>query len=103
MTDLPSSPKPATLPVLPRAGALYDLQLMNNLIRTIQAITDILGNPSLAKAGAGFYSGLPQRGAGLRVGYLFSHDGYVRIVRDNDVFSDSFPVTVRIGTVTVTT
>ena len=89
--------------IIPRPTRDYDGSYMNNLVRALQQAFDTANNPSLLKGGELYLSNLPTLGAGLRVGYVFADSGVLKIVRENDVFADTFPITVSVGTVSVST
>lgn len=89
--------------VLPRSPQIWDHGYISRLVNTIQASLDLLSNPSILRGGELFLSNLPTRGANLAPGYVFSDGGFLRIVREDDVFADSLYVVVSVGTVTVTT
>ena len=89
--------------VIPRPTNDYDRSYMNNLVRALQQAFDTASNPSLIKGGELFLSNLPTRGASLRAGYVFADSGVLKIVREDDIFAETFPITVSVGTVLVST
>lgn len=89
--------------VIPRPTHDYSSSYMNNLVKALQQAFDTAHNPSLLKGGELYLSNLPTLGAGLREGYVFADSGVLKIVRSNDIFADTFPITVSVGTVLVST
>ena len=89
--------------IIPRPSRDWDHSYMNNLVRALQQAFDTTSNPSLLKGGELYLNNLPTLGAGLREGYVFADSGVLKIVRANDVFADTFPITVSVGTVSVST
>lgn len=88
---------------IPRPTKDYDVTYMNHLVRELRQAFDSANDPSLLKGGELYLDNLPTLGAGLRVGYVFADSGVLKIVRENDVFADTFPITVSVGTVSVST
>ena len=89
--------------VIPRPTFGYDQSYMNVLVRALQQQFDFMSNPSVLRGGDLFLSNIPTRGAGLAPGYVFSDSGILKIVRQGDIYAESFSFTVSVGTVTVTT
>jgi len=81
----------------------WDNQYINSLIKALQQGFDNQSNPSILRGGELFLSNIPTRGAGLSPGYVFSDSGTLKIVREGDIYAESFSFTVSVGTVTVTT
>jgi len=84
------------LPVAPRE---YDSNYVNQLARNLDRVIDEQRNPLTN------IPNLPSDGAAnvLETGDLFQADGFLRIVRENDIFSGSVSATGAVGTVTVST
>jgi hypothetical protein len=68
---------------------------LDNLYRNVTGVTYLRGN--------GLYlPGLPTVGYGLVVGEVFSNGGVLTIVREGDIWVDTFAVSCKVGSVTVT-
>jgi len=89
--------------VIPRPTFGYDMSYMNVLIRALQQQFDYVNNPSTLRGGDLYLSNIPTRGAGLAPGFVFSDSGTLKIVREGDIYAETFPFAVSVGTVTVTT
>jgi hypothetical protein len=76
---------------------------MNVLVRALQQQLDYVNNPSTLRGGDLYLSNIPTRGAGLAPGFVFSDSGTLKIVRQGDIYAETFSFTVSVGTVTVTT
>jgi len=96
-------PTKSTSVVIPRASDEYDSSFMNNMIKAIQNGFEDLRAPPMLRGGELFLNNLPTRGATLPVGYVFADAGVLKIVRKQDIFADSFSLTVSSGKVTVST
>ena len=85
--------------ILPVAPSDYDQNFVNQLARNLDRVIDEQLNPVLN------ITGVPGDGVAntLETGDLFEADGFLRIVRENDIFSGSNSATGAVGTVTVST
>lgn len=85
--------------ILPVAPNEYDQTFVNQLARNLDRVIDEQRNPILN------IQDVPSDGAAntLELGDLFEANGFLRIVRQNDIFSGSTSATAAVGTVTVST
>lgn len=85
--------------VLPVAPSDYDQNFVNQLARNLDRVIDEQRNPLIN------IQGVPSDGVAntLEQGDLFQANGFLRIVRQNDIFSGSQSATTAVGTVTVST
>jgi len=85
--------------ILPVAPSDYDQNFVNQLARNLDRVIDDQRNPVLN------ITGVPGDGVAntLEVGDLFDAGGFLRIVRESDIFSGSNSATGAVGTVTVST
>ena len=85
--------------ILPVAPNEYDQNFVNQLARNLDRVIDEQRNPILN------IQDVPSDGAAntLELGDLFEANGFLRIVRQNDIFSGSTSATAAVGTVTVST
>ena len=85
--------------ILPVAPNDYDQTFVNQLARNLDRVIDEQRNPVLN------IQDVPSDGVAntLELGDLFEANGFLRIVRQNDIFSGSTSATAAVGTVTVST
>ena len=85
--------------ILPVAPNVYDQTYVNQLARNLDRVIDEQRNPVLN------IQDVPKEGVAntLETGDLFEANGFLRIVRQNDIFSGSTGATAAVGTVTVST
>ena len=85
--------------ILPVAPSEYDQNFVNQLARNLDRVIDEQRNPILN------FQGVPSVAVAntLEVGDIFEDAGFLRIVRQNDIFAGSTSATGAIGTVTVST
>lgn len=90
---------------LPSAPTDYAPTYFNQLVRQIEEALNTLNHPVLAKCDQLFIdiNTLPSTGAGLRAGTVFRDGVFLKIVREGDVYIDTYSITVSLGTITVTT
>lgn len=95
LTILPAPPRfAAGMPAEDYANQIN--RWLQNLYRYVVGVNYLRGN--------GLYlPGLPITGYGLRAGEVFANDGVLTIVRDGDIWLDTFAVEADAGSVTVTT
>jgi hypothetical protein len=74
-----------------------------NFMRQLQQSFDDIYFPSILRGGELFLNGCPSRGAGLPSGSVFEDSGILKIVRVNDIYADSFGLTLSVGSVSVST
>lgn len=94
LTVLPAPPRYTGQPTPDYANQLN--RWLDNLYRWSTGVNYLRGNGL-------FLPGLPTIGFGLRTGEVFANDGILTIVRDGDIWADTFAVEVEAGSVTVTT
>lgn len=87
--------------VLPRPSAEYSVDYQNQLVRAIVQLQQLVTGIGYLRGSGLFLPGLPIVGYGLRVGEVFSNHGVLTIVREGDIWLDTFSVSVEVGTVTV--
>lgn len=87
----------------PRPARDYNQGDWMNFVRQLQQAMDDASFPSILRGGQLFLDNLPSRGAGLATGYVFEDSGILKIVRTNDIFADSFGITMSVGSVSVST
>jgi hypothetical protein len=85
--------------ILPVAPNAYDQTFVNQLARNLDRVIDEQRNPILN------IQDVPSDSVAntLEVGDLFEENGFLRIVRQNDIFSGSTSASAAVGTVTVST
>lgn len=85
--------------ILPVAPNEYDQNFVNQLARNLDRVIDEQRNPVLN------IQDVPSDSVAntLELGDLFEANGFLRIVRQNDIFSGSTSATAAVGTVTVST
>jgi hypothetical protein len=85
--------------ILPVAPDIYNQNFVNQLARNLDRVIDEQRNPLLN------IQDVPSDSVAntLEVGDLFEENGFLRIVRQNDIFSGSTSATAAVGTVTVST
>ena len=85
--------------ILPVAPNEYDQTFVNQLARNLDRVIDEQRNPILN------IQDVPSDSVAntLELGDLFEANGFLRIVRQNDIFSGSTSATAAVGTVTVST
>lgn len=85
--------------ILPVAPNEYDQNFVNQLARNLDRVIDEQRNPILN------IQDVPSDSVAntLELGDLFEANGFLRIVRQNDIFSGSTSATAAVGTVTVST
>ena len=90
---------------LPSSPNDYEQSYFNQLVRQIEKGLNELSHPSLAKCDQLFIdiNTLPSTGAGLRPGFVFRDGSILKIVKEGDVYIDTYFITVALGTITVTT
>ena len=85
--------------ILPVAPNDYEQNYVNQLARNLDRVIDEQRNPLLN------IQNMPSDGVAntLELGDLYEQNGFLRIVRQNDIFSGSTSATAAVGTVTVST
>ena len=85
--------------ILPIAPAIYDAAYVNQLARTLDNFIDEQRSPSVN------FQGIPSDGVAntLELGDVFEANGFLKIIRVNDIYSGSVSATGAVGTVTVVT
>jgi len=85
--------------ILPAAPNDYEQNYVNQLARNLDRVIDEQRNPLLN------IQNMPSDGVAntLELGDLYEQNGFLRIVRQNDIFSGSSSATGAVGTVTVST
>ena len=85
--------------ILPIAPATYDSNYVNQLARTLDSFIDEQRSPNVN------FQGIPSDGVAntLLLGDVFEANGFLKIVRENDIYSGSLSATGAVGTVTVVT
>jgi len=85
--------------ILPVAPNDYEQDYVNQLARNLDRVIDEQRNPLLN------IQNMPSDGVAntLELGDLYEQNGFLRIVRQNDIFSGSSSATGAVGTVTVST
>lgn len=85
--------------ILPLAPQEYDRVYIDQLARALDLFIDEQRSAQIN------FQGIPTSGAAntLNDGDFFEEDGYIRVVRPNDIFSGSNLGTTSVGTVTVVT
>tara|TARA_R100001460_G_scaffold67326_3_gene107552 strand:+ start:90 stop:374 length:285 start_codon:yes stop_codon:yes gene_type:complete len=85
--------------ILPVAPNDYEQNYVNQLARNLDRVIDAQRNPLLN------IQDMPSDGVAntLELGDLYEQNGFLRIVRQNDIFSGSSSATGAVGTVTVST
>jgi hypothetical protein len=85
--------------ILPVAPNDYEQNYVNQLARNLDRVIDEQRNPLLN------IQNMPSDGVAntLELGDLYEQNGFLRIVRQNDIFSGSSSATGAVGTVTVST
>ncbi len=85
--------------ILPVAPNDYEQNYVNQLARNLDRVIDEQRNPLLN------IQNMPSDGVAntLELGDLYEQNGFLRIVRQNDIFSGSSNATGAVGTVTVST
>lgn len=86
-------------PILPLAPREYDRVYIDQLARALDLFIDEQRSAQIN------FQGIPSSGVAntLEDGDFFEEDGYVRVVREGDIFSGSAFGTTAVGTVTVVT
>ena len=85
--------------ILPIAPRQYDAAYVNQLARTLDNFIDEQRSPSVN------FQGIPSDGAAntLELGDVFEANGFLKIIREGDIYSGSVSATGSVGTVTVVT
>jgi len=85
--------------ILPNAPNMYDAAYVNQLARTLDNFIDEQRSPIVN------FQGVPSDGAAntLDLGDVFEANGFLKIIRTNDINSGSNFATGAVGTVTVST
>lgn len=85
--------------ILPIAPSVYNAAYVNQLARTLDNFIDEQRSPSVN------FQGIPSDGVAntLLLGDVFEANGFLKIVRENDIYSGSVFATGSVGTVTVVT
>jgi hypothetical protein len=85
--------------ILPIAPRTYDQTYVNQLARTLDNFIDEQRSPNVN------FQGIPSDGVAntLLLGDVFEASGFLKIVRENDIYSGSVFATGGVGTVTVVT
>lgn len=83
--------------IIPIAPSDYDAAYVNQLARTLDNFIDEQRSPIVN------FQGIPSDGAAntLELGDVFEADGFLKIVRRNDIYSGSVSATASVGSVTV--
>ena len=85
--------------ILPIAPVVYNAAYINQLARTLDNFIDEQRSPSVN------FQGIPSDGVAntLELGDVFEANGFLKIIRQNDIYSGSVSATGAVGTVTVVT
>jgi len=85
--------------ILALAPRTYDQTYVNQLARTLDNFIDEQRSPSVN------FQGIPSDGVAntLLLGDVYEANGFLKIVRENDIYSGSVFATGSVGTVTVVT
>jgi hypothetical protein len=85
--------------IIPIAPAQYSSAYVNQLARTLDNFIDEQRSPLVN------FQGIPSDGVAntLSLGDIFEADGFLKIVRTNDIFSGNVSATGQVGLVTVVT
>lgn len=83
--------------ILPTAPAIYDAAYVNQLARTLDNFIDEQRSPNVN------FQGIPSDGVAntLQLGDVFEANGFLKIIRENDIYSGSSLARGAVGTVTV--
>jgi hypothetical protein len=103
MTHREGRTHPPPKPNFPRPSRDYNQSDWMNFMRQLQQSFDDIYFPSVLRGGELFLNGIATRGAGLPPGYVFEDSGVLKIVRVNDIYADSFGLTLSVGSVSVST
>ena len=88
---------------IPQATPAYDRAAMNNMVRIVEANFGLLTSIGLLRGNGIFLIDFPTDGHLLRAGEAWvDGNGFLRIVREDDVFSGTVSATGSVGTLTVT-
>lgn len=89
---------------VPQAPAEYNAGSFNNIVRVIEDNFNLITGVGLVRAGGIFLVDPPRTGAGLRPGEVYvDGEGYLRMVREGDIFLGSVSASGGLGTLTVLT
>jgi hypothetical protein len=85
--------------ILPIAPSTYDSTYVNQLARALDNFIDEQRSPNVN------FQGIPSDGVAntLLLGDVYEANGFLKIVRENDIYSGSVFATGSVGTVTVVT
>lgn len=83
--------------IIPSAPTAYDAAYVNQLARALDSFIDEQRSPIVN------FQGIPSDGAAntLELGDVFEADGFLKIIRTNDIYSGSASATASVGSVTV--
>lgn len=89
------------LPAPPRYYGQSAADYANQLNRWLESLYQYATGVTYLRGNGLFLPGLPTTGFGLRVGEVFANGGVLTIVREGDIWADTFAVEVDAGSVTV--
>jgi hypothetical protein len=88
---------------LPIPPGDYKREDFNQIIRKLNQLMDNVFNPGDLVATKLIFIGIAQSGYGLEVGEVFvDANGFLKLVRSQDIFAPSFAVRTKLHAVTVT-
>jgi hypothetical protein len=89
-------------PAPPRAPAAFTQDWANELNRWLTGLSEQQAGFLYARLSGMFWPNPPTSGYGLRAGEVFSNDGILTVVQEDDIWAGGFAVTMELGTLTVT-
>ena len=99
---MPNTPQIPIFPPPPRPGPEYSVDYMNQLNRWLENISRFVVGINYLRGSGLYLNGIPTSGYGLYPGEVFSNDGVLTIVREDDIWMGSFAVSAELGELTVT-
>lgn len=89
-------------PAPPRAPAEFSQEWVNELNRWLTNLSEAQAGFIYARLSGMFWPNPPTSGYGLRAGEVFSNDGILTVVQEDDIWAGGFAVSAELGTLTVT-
>jgi hypothetical protein len=89
-------------PAPPRAPAGFTQEWVNELNRWLQGLSEAQAGFLYARLSGMYWPNPPTSGYGLYPGEVFSNDGILTVVQEDDIWAGGFAITAELGTLTVT-
>lgn len=89
-------------PAPPRAPVQFSENWVNELNRWLTSLSEAQAGFLYVRVAGMYWPSPPTSGYGLQAGEVFSNDGILTVVQEDDIWAGGFSATVELGTLTVT-